>query len=45
MAGPRTGHTFAGLARWIDPIVRGWMQYHRAFNRCALYRLLQRINT
>ncbi|MFI7252825.1 group II intron maturase-specific domain-containing protein [Micromonospora chalcea] len=24
----RTGHTFADLARGINPIVRGWMQYH-----------------
>nr|WP_072951133.1 group II intron maturase-specific domain-containing protein [Rhodococcus koreensis] len=22
-----TGHTFAGLAGRINPIVRGWMQY------------------
>jgi RNA-directed DNA polymerase len=41
----KTGHTFADLARWINPIVRGWMQYYGAFNRSALYRLLQRINT
>ncbi len=29
----RTGHTFADLARWINPIVRGWMQYYGAFYR------------
>jgi RNA-directed DNA polymerase len=40
----RTGHTFADLARWINPIVRGWMQYYGAFYRSALYQLLTRIN-
>jgi RNA-directed DNA polymerase len=40
----RTGHTFAGLARRINPIVRGWMQYYGAFYRSALYQLLSRIN-
>jgi RNA-directed DNA polymerase len=40
----RTGHTFADLARWINPIVRGWMQYYGAFYRSALYQLLSRIN-
>jgi RNA-directed DNA polymerase len=40
----RTGHTFAELARKINPIVRGWMQYYGAFYRSALNSLLQRIN-
>jgi len=40
----RTGHTFAGLARKINPIVRGWMNYYGAFYRSALYPLLARIN-
>jgi group II intron reverse transcriptase/maturase len=40
----RTGHTFADLARWINPIVRGWMQYYGAFYRSALSQLLSRIN-
>ena len=40
----RTGHTFADLARRINPIVRGWMQYYGAFYRSALYPLLSRIN-
>ena len=40
----RTGHTFADLARRINPIVRGWMQYYGAFYRSALYQLLSRIN-
>lgn len=41
----RTGHTFVELARRINPIVRGWMQYYGAFYRAELYPLLQRINT
>jgi group II intron reverse transcriptase/maturase len=41
----KTGQTLADLARWINPIVRGWMQYYGRFNRSALYRFLQRINT
>ena len=40
----RTGHAFADLARRINPIVRGWMQYYGAFYRSALYQLLSRIN-
>jgi group II intron reverse transcriptase/maturase len=38
------GLTFAGLARRINPVVRGWMQYYGAFYRSALYPLLSRIN-
>ncbi|MGI3224204.1 group II intron reverse transcriptase/maturase [Streptomyces sp. GTA36] len=37
--------TFFDLARRINPIVRGWMQYYGAFYRSALHPLLQRINT
>jgi RNA-directed DNA polymerase len=40
----RTGHTEADLARRINPIVRGWMNYYGAFYRSALYGLLGRIN-
>lgn len=40
----RTGHTLSDLARRINPIVRGWMQYYGAFHRSALYQLLSRIN-
>ena len=29
----RTGHTLAELARRINPIVRGWMQYYGGFYR------------
>jgi RNA-directed DNA polymerase len=40
----KTGHSLADLASWINPIVRGWMQYYGAYYRSALYPLLQRIN-
>lgn len=34
----------ADLARWINPIVRGWMQYYGAFAPHALHPLLARVN-
>ena len=40
----RTGQTLAELARTINPIVRGWMQYYGAFYRSVLHPLLSRIN-
>ena len=40
----RTGHTLAQLARVINPIVRGWMNYYGAFYRTELHALLRRIN-
>jgi RNA-directed DNA polymerase len=40
----QTGHSLAGLARAINPIVRGWMQYYGTFYRSVLHPLLQRIN-
>jgi RNA-directed DNA polymerase len=40
----RTGHTEAELARWINPIVRGWMDYYGHFYRWEFYPLLARIN-
>ncbi|MCA1675137.1 MAG: group II intron reverse transcriptase/maturase [Actinobacteria bacterium] len=40
----RTHLTEADLARRINPIVRGWMNYYGAFYRSALYPLLERIN-
>lgn len=33
------------LAEWINPIVRGWMNYFGEFNRWEIYPLLRRINT
>jgi RNA-directed DNA polymerase len=35
----------ADLARWMNPIVRGWIQYYGRFYRTGLYPLLKRINT
>jgi len=40
----RTHLTEADLARRINPIVRGWMNYYGAFYKSALYPLLERIN-
>jgi group II intron reverse transcriptase/maturase len=40
----RTGSSEHDLARMINPVVRGWMQYYGAFYRSALYPLLARIN-
>jgi RNA-directed DNA polymerase len=39
-----TGHTLADLARKINPVVRGWLQYYGAYYRTALDQLLRRIN-
>jgi RNA-directed DNA polymerase len=39
-----TGYTIGELARWINPVVRGWMQYYGAFYRSELYPVLKRIN-
>ena len=36
--------SFSELARWVNPIVRGWMQYYGVFYCSALYPLLTRIN-
>ena len=41
----RTDLDFAGLARMINPIVRGWMNYYGAIYPSALSTLLARINT
>jgi RNA-directed DNA polymerase len=41
----RTWHTIGSLAREINPVVRGWMQYYGAFYRSALLPLLRRINS
>jgi RNA-directed DNA polymerase len=41
----KTTLTLDDLARWINPIVRGWTQYYGAFYRSKLHPLLERINT
>jgi RNA-directed DNA polymerase len=33
------------LARWLNPIVAGWMHYYGRFFRSALYPLLRRVST
>lgn len=40
----RTGTDLSGLAREVNPIVRGWINYYRAFYRSELNFLLRRIN-
>jgi group II intron reverse transcriptase/maturase len=40
----RVNYTFAELAKTINPIVAGWMQYYGRFYRSALNLLLARIN-
>jgi RNA-directed DNA polymerase len=41
----RTDLEFADLARMINPVVRGWMNYYGAFYPSALSTLLARINS
>jgi group II intron reverse transcriptase/maturase len=36
--------TLEALARWLNPIVRGWMVYYGRFYRSAMAPLLQRVN-
>ena len=40
----RTGQDLIDIARDINPVVRGWMEYYGAFYRSAMYPLLSRIN-
>ncbi|WP_207946719.1 group II intron maturase-specific domain-containing protein [Actinomadura sp. 7K507] len=40
----RTNLTEHDLARWLNPIVAGWMNYYGRFYRSELYPLLRRIN-
>lgn len=40
-----TDWTLGRIARWINPIVRGWLQYYGRFYRTKLYALCKRINT
>ena len=43
-AAPLDRAHLAEIARQINPVVRGWMQYYGAFYRSALNPLLSRIN-
>jgi RNA-directed DNA polymerase len=40
-----TDWSLGQLARWINPIVRGWLRYYGRFYRSKLYALCKRINT
>src|SRR6266511_3834977 len=40
----RTAHTLTELARMLNPIASGWMQYYGTFYRTMLDPLLRRIN-
>ena len=40
----RTNLTLQDLARWLNPIVAGWMNYYGRFYRSALEPLLARVN-
>ncbi|HZC52527.1 MAG TPA: group II intron maturase-specific domain-containing protein [Mycobacterium sp.] len=40
-----TKRTLDQLADWINPVVRGWMNYYGRFHRSKLFALLRRINT
>lgn len=40
-----TRHSLDDLARWLNPIVAGWMNYYGRFYRSQLDPLLQRVNS
>jgi RNA-directed DNA polymerase len=41
----KTTWDLADIAEWLNPIVRGWMNYYGTFYRSEMYGLLRRINT
>nr|WP_312033981.1 MULTISPECIES: group II intron maturase-specific domain-containing protein [unclassified Rhodococcus (in: high G+C Gram-positive bacteria)] len=41
----RTTTDLEELARWINPVVRGWMNYYGRFYRTEIHAILRRINT
>jgi RNA-directed DNA polymerase len=41
----RTTSDIGELARWMNPVIRGWMNYYGKFYRTELDGLLRRINT
>ena len=41
----RTDLTLDDLARWLNPIVGGWMNYYGRFHRSAMAPLLQRVSS
>jgi RNA-directed DNA polymerase len=41
----RTTSDIGELAAWMNPVIRGWMNYYGTFYRTEMYALLRRINT
>jgi RNA-directed DNA polymerase len=41
----RTTLDLEGLAEWMNPVIRGWMNYYGRFYRTEMHALLRRINT
>jgi RNA-directed DNA polymerase len=41
----RTNLSLNDLARWLNPIVAGWMNYYGRYYRTELYPLLRRVST
>ena len=41
----RTTSDLAELAEWMNPVIRGWMNYYGKFYRTEMFALLRRINT
>ncbi|MCK9898073.1 group II intron maturase-specific domain-containing protein, partial [Frankia sp. AgB32] len=41
----RTTSDIGELAVWMNPVIRGWMNYYGRFYRTEMYALLRRINT
>jgi RNA-directed DNA polymerase len=41
----RTNLSLNDLARWLNPIVAGWMHYYGRYYRTALYPLLRRVSS
>jgi hypothetical protein len=40
----RTDLSLDALARWLNPIVAGWMNYYGRFYRSVMYPLLRRVS-
>lgn len=40
----RTGHKIGEIARAVNPVIRGWMQYYGSFYKTELEPVLRRIN-
>ncbi len=41
----RTNLSLTELARWLNPIIAGWMNYYGRYYRTRLYPLLRRVST